>query len=373
MPRVEVIIRVLNDDRSTLAQSTFQIGEAATRVLTEEVSPMELAQDLGEIFTTSIHEQFPSIGFNTLLGELHVTPSPALPESFREIFQRRLAPFVRRPLTPEIRAAIQREIEAFRAEYPDQMVVPPSVDPNARVDLLEVDFAEMEMRLLDLGNHPDVSMAAAVHDAIEELYQAPEIPQGDSPASRRIRQALRAVVGEGPVDQRPDRIRSVVDLYGVGHVSRRTLLETLGLNESSTRQELEEALSRIPQNPVPDRYTMPAPPDESRRPQINAFREILTEVLGDPGPQPDPLPQDQVRGQRTVGAMLDDAADFGLSPLVPISDRHIADPPTPRQHVALEHFRAIYGGDPRPRTRKGPKPPEDRTTIPTRYRRKPVI
>lgn len=348
MPRVEVLIRVLDDEGAGIARSTFSIGDNATTVLTEQVSPVELVQDLGEIFVTSLQDQFPNIGFQVLPGELHVTSRLELPESLRENLQRRLAPFARHPDTPEIRAAVRREIEAFRAEYPEQMVVPPSMDPNAQIDLSGIDFAGMEYRLIARGIRPEVSMGTGMldpHEAdphFEDPFQAPAPPNESNPVSRRIRGALRAVVGE----QMDERTRMLTHLSERGMVSRRTLLEYFGLTEDSTRQELEEALGR--QNQAP--------------------------------PPPDP-----VRGRLTVGAMLDDAAHFDAGTPVFASDRHVADPPTDRQSVALEHFRTIYGGDPvsRPatqrnfqrvvRAKKGSPPPEDRTTIPTRYHRKPVI
>lgn len=335
MPRVQVVIQVLDDEGSRVARSAFFIGENATSVLLEEAAPVELAQDLGEIFTTSLHEQFPTLGFQTLSGELHVTSSPELPESLREILHRRLTPFARRPVSPETLAAVRQEIEAFRAEYPGQLVIPPSEDPNAQIDLSGIDFAEMEAQLLARGHFPAVSMGTAVHDPLEAIFQAPAPPDESNPVSRRIRGALRAVVGSEGEDT-DQRLRALTSLSQLGAISRRTLLEAAGLNENSTRQELEEALGRQNQ---------------------------------------DSPPQDPIRGRMALGVMIDDAAHFDVASPVFTSDRHVADPPTPRQAVALEHFRAIYGGDPgsRPTRSSGTAPPKDRSVIPTRYHRKPVI
>ena len=346
MPRVEVTIRVLNDDRSNLAQSTFQIGDTVTRMLTEEVSPLELVQDLGEILSTSIRDQFPIIGDSAAPEDLHVTSRPGLPESFREVIRRRLASFAGQPATPEVRAAIQREIEAFRTEYPDQMVLPPSVEPNALVDLSETDFSRMESRLLALGHRPEVSMGTSVGDPpyapedFEGLFQVPEPPEESNPVSRRIRQALRQVV-DGEVEAMDSRTRILSQLQQQGAVSRRTLLAHLGLSETSTQEELEETLRHLPQD------------------------------------------QDRIRGQNTVNVMLDDDAPFGHQMILGDTNLFSRAPENrSRSQGILESFREIYGGDfhvasiagvePSPRIRV-PLPPEDRTDIPTRYQRKPVI
>jgi hypothetical protein len=268
------------------------------------------------------------------------------PESIRETLQRRLTSFTRRPVSPETLAA----------EYPGQLVVPPSEDPNAQVDLSGIDFAEIEARLFSRGHSPAVSMGTAVHDSLEGIFQAPAPPDESNPVSRRIRGALRAVVGsEGEGEDRGRRLQALFRLSELGAVSRRTLLEAAGLDENAAQEELEEAIRRA---------------------------------------QP---PQDPIRGRQTLGVVFDDAAHFDVEAPVFDSDRHISDPPTPRQAVALEHFRAIYGGDPGPqpamssgieppfqsrhsrtRTRarakvSSPEPPKDRSAIPTRYNRKPVI
>lgn len=325
MPRVRVVIQVLNDDESMVAESGFFIGENETSVLLEEVFPEELAQDLREIFTASLHEQYPNPGFENL-------SSPEPSELFRELLYIRLAHFNQRPNTPETRAAIQRELEAFRAEYPEQTVLPPSEDLNAWV---QSDGTEFRLTWAHVLNPP----YGSPHHS-----QAPASPDESNPVSWRVRDALREVVGE----RLPEHTQLLNHLSEQGMlseqrmVSRRTLLAHFGLTPTSTRQELEEALGR--QNQVQ--------------------------------PPPDP-----VRGGHSIEVMQDPAAHFYVGTPVFPSDRHVDDPPTDHQNIALGRLvHAVYGGDPyrrsfppEDRTKRGPPPPEDRTTIPTRYRRKPVI
>ena len=128
MPLVEVIVRVYNDDRSVQAMSTFQLSEPATNELLNEVSPIELTQDLGELFVASIHEQFPNVGFDALPGDLQVHSSEVrgTPIRRRDGIQSNPIPF----------EEFRHEMDGYR-ETNQTPVIP----PDARVQLSEVDFS----------------------------------------------------------------------------------------------------------------------------------------------------------------------------------------------------------------------------------------
>jgi hypothetical protein len=272
----------------------------------DQATSIGLAQNLAGLFATSIQEQFPNISS-------YATPEDLQPTSM----ETRGTPIRRRyPTNIEDLARIRIEIQAAN---------------QGQVHVLPTHWVAPESPQI----LPEVSMGSAVN--------------GAPPASRRIRQALRAVVGEGPEDQRSGRTRSMVDQYRSRNLSRQSLLEAFGLSETSTRQELEEG--------VPSRL---------------------------------PLALEPPRGRQALGVMLDDAAEFEgpyTRPVI-LGDSHLAQDVRDRSQARIEGFQAIYGGDqyrslgveppfqPRiqPRARvKEPKPPEDRTSIPTRYQRKPVI
>lgn len=273
MPRVQVVVQVLDDDGSRVARSSFFIERGATEVLLEEVTPVELARDLGEVFASSFREQYPGVGFDTLPGE------------------------------PQVRS----------------------------------DSSGVDGRLLTRGALPEVSMGAVVSEPLHlRALQAPAPPEESNPVSRRIRNALRAVVGsEG--ENTGQRLQALLNLYELGAIPRSLLLERMGLNESVTEEEMYEAL-------------------RTRAP---------------------------VRGRRTLGAIIDDDAHFDAALPRFASDQHLPRVEQNRQITAVEQLNAIYGGDswnvlhysgiPRESRVGEGKPPEDVAPIPTRYQRKPVI
>ena len=284
----------------------------------------------------------PNIGFAAMPGDLHV--EFAWDMGVSEAIRARLTRHVGRPMSPEVRGEVRQDLEDFFNSIPGSTPVVPEVNMAA-------DYAELERRVLS-GTASAVSIGTAAHNALEEMYQVPEPPREDNPVSRRIRAALNEVVG-GELHSRTSMLNN---LYEQGRVSRRTLLLHLGLPETSTQEELNEAIRRETQAP--------------------------------PSPEPD-----RIRGRQQFNAILDDSAHFRATPETPLpqilGDTHLTEPPSVRQQAAIQHFQTIYGGDPvrsseieppfqqtptrRARPKRGPKPPEDRTHIPTRYNRKPVI
>lgn len=268
-------------------------------------------RDLGETFASSFREQYPNIGVETL----HVEPRLELSESLRESLYRRLTPLTQLPVNPETRATIQREIETFIAEY-----------PNAQVELSGVDFAGTGGRLLSPEQFPEVSMGAArmvepLEPNFEELSQVPAPPDESSSLARRLREAFRATIEYPQIHRHlSNALSSSLEEH------RRIPWESLGLTEDSTQGELVGTLSQL---------------DQTRSPDLDLWER----------PSPTPIFDnedfaDLVRQQETAY----------------VETQTPGTEPPPRRSFPLK-----------PRAGKEPPMPENRTGIPTRYCRKPVI
>jgi len=330
MPRIEVFIQVVDDAGASQARSSFQIENDVFQLL-EANSPLSMVGELGELFRDTLLRRHPTLGSLTP-GDLPVTTSTGEPP--RDTLQRRLTSFIRQPANQATLDAIRQELNRVLAEYPDHTPILP-----------EVTYSEAENRVM-LGFNPEVSMgvgayvaaASRTEEDFEGMYQAPAPPVESNPISRRIRQALRQAVGaDNPAYQD----------YANRLVARETFLRSAGLDNVENQED-------------------PADFQTQDRP------------LG------------RIRGRTSLGVMLDDSAYFGEELPILQGDTHPSQEQPNRHTDMIRSFQGIYGGDqyhqhsprsagiePSFQTKvtrvRVPKTPENKTPIPTRYHRKPVI
>lgn len=377
MPRVDVFVRVRNDVGEDTAVSDFSIGPEIINEL--QVDPGELARYLIGIFRdtailapsivdiASDHQdavtpirswsvdRISGGSLRDVLRRLDVADRPQS-ASLREVLRRQLSagpmlPGVGMVDLPESRQPIdlQRYAQALRHDIPEvtindirrciEMLRSQETDPNARAETpsFPVEFEgqfvsdegqfipEPSMERLSSQLRERASRTAAVRRASLEAIAAQL--RGDTPHPDVIEEA-RSVAAEARFQPEPPprgRTQHAVIFDDVAHFPGDTPTE----EESPRREGWIDLHSEVPisQLQLPDRNSM----------RLEAFRQAYG-------------------GARALTS--------GIEPVPSPTGRIIGS----RARVAQNEGRVA-----RPSVPKPPAIPEDRTAIPTRYQRKPVI
>ena len=345
MPRVDIFVRVRDDSGQDNGHATFSLEPQIVNELSHHFTPERMAAYFGDLLRVQCMQ---------VLYRVRTLPQDGI-SSVRtwgvawEGMGDHVGEGVRDELVQQLRDAANN----LRYVDPDEQI-------PSEFHVSDPDFARFIEGVYGAARTAGGRVMEQATERVEFVAETSE------QFADRIREALPPVEGEGGERERDRALR---DLNSRGVLSDRTMAELL----AQPTQTLEEALNQVMGQRVMEG-------------------------------------RDQILGRQQLGARLDDA-NFGMNTELPVSELNIPqDPerrqawreawtnvltraPTPREIQQREFLRGVQGQiasgiDPvqfvshqrtrRPNrnqegTQPTPKTHEDRASIPTRYKRKPVI